>query len=113
MSMAADVFILALFAALLLFKAKRVDAAGDDYFYRLNALRGFFAAEIVIGHVVRYEKCLLYPLGKMMIISVACFFFVSAYGRARSYARKEGYIKTFPRQKILYLVLLAVTACFF
>ncbi len=113
MSMAADVFILALFAALLLFKAKRVDAAGDDYFYRLNALRGFFAAEIVIGHVVRYEKCLLYPLGKMMIISVAFFFFVSAYGLARSYDRKEGYIKTFPRQKILYLVLLAVTAFLF
>ncbi len=114
MNMAADVFILALFALLLLFKAKRKEASdGDDYFFRLNALRGFFAVEIVVGHVVRYEKSLLYPLGKMMIISVAFFFFVSAYGLARSYDRKEGYIKTFPRQKILYLVLLAVTAFLF
>lgn len=51
----------------------------------LNRLRGIFAIEIVIGHVVRDEQTILYPLGKFMICSVAFFFFVSAFGMAVSY----------------------------
>lgn len=75
---------------------------------RLNALRGIFAIEIVIGHVVRYESTLLYPFGKFMIISVAFFFFVSAFSMALSYYRKENYLKNFLLLKVGYLLCIAV-----
>lgn len=79
----------------------------EDYIRRLNAFRGIFALEIVIGHVVRYERSLLYPLGKMMIVSVAFFFFVSAFGMVSSFRRREDYLKGFLVSKVLYLVILA------
>ncbi|MBO5057642.1 MAG: acyltransferase family protein [Lachnospiraceae bacterium] len=80
----------------------------EDYFLRLNSFRGIFALEIVIGHVIRYEATLLYPLGKFMIISVAFFFFVSAFGMVKSFHQKEGYLQGFLTGKVLYLVMLAI-----
>lgn len=84
---------------------KRIDSA-EDYHRRLNSFRGIFALEIVIGHVVRYERTILYPLGKIMIVSVAFFLFVSAFGMVRSYHQKEDYLKGFLVSKILYLIAL-------
>ena len=88
--------IYAIFIFILLFGIKfRPLTKEEDFFFSFNRLRGFFALEIVVGHVVRYESSLLYPIGKFMIISVAFFFFVSAYGMARSYDAKEDYLHGF------------------
>ncbi len=75
----------------------------------LNAFRGILAMEIIVGHVIRDDATLLYPLGKFMICSVAFFFFVSAFGMSLSYKNKKNYLNTaFLIGKPLYLVLLAV-----
>lgn len=80
---------------------------------RLNAMRGLFAVEIVIGHVVRNEQSPVYLIGKFMIISVAFFFFVSAFGMSVSFEKKENYLKHFIKSKCLYLFLIAaVVFCF-
>ncbi|MBQ9867050.1 MAG: hypothetical protein IJM34_08525 [Lachnospiraceae bacterium] len=50
----------------------------------LNGLRGLFALEVIVGHVVRYENSLLFPFGKFMIVSVGFFFYVSGFGLAYS-----------------------------
>lgn len=106
-----DLGILLVFAVFVLWKAKPQQAAADDaYIKRLNLLRGVFAIEIIVGHVVRDNATVLSVLGKMMMISVAYYFFVSAYGLASSFDRKSGYLKSFPKQKLLYLVLLAASA---
>lgn len=75
---------------------------------QLNALRGLFALEIIIGHSIRYEIGILYPLGKFMICSVAFFFFVSAYGMVISFQNKKNYLEvSYLKNKILYLFLIA------
>lgn len=84
---------------------------GEDkkaYLTKLNTLRGIFALEIVVGHVIRFDSTFLYPLGKFMIISVAFFFFVSAFGMACSFERKPNYLDGFLIAKPLYLVCLIV-----
>jgi len=83
-------------------------SGSSEALVRLNNLRGIFALEIVIGHVVRYEHTVLAVLGKFMIISVAFFFFVSAVGLVQSYHKKENYLKGFFIPKAGYLFLLAV-----
>lgn len=71
-----SVMIYVFFAMLLLWGSRPAKVEREeDYFSNFNSLRGLFAIEIVIGHVIRYESGLLYPLGKFMIISVAYFFF--------------------------------------
>lgn len=68
-------FVWALFF-IITFYGIRKSAVKDsgDYLVRLNSMRGIFAMDVAIGHVIRYENTLLYPLGKFMI-SVAFFFF--------------------------------------
>lgn len=98
-----------LFAALALVGIKREKVKTEgDYLRKLNYLRGIFAVEIVIGHVVRYENTILYPLGKFMIISVAFFFFVSAMGLLNSFYSKNGYLRHFVFRKGMYLFVIAV-----
>lgn len=76
-----------------------------------NALRGFFALTILIGHCARYSGGLLYPLGKFMIVAVSFFFFMSGYGLARGYARHPGgYLRHFLLRKGGGLVILAVVS---
>ena len=89
-----SIFILAIFYFIIFYNTKRSPVSGrDDLLKRLNSMRGIFAVEIVIGHVVRYENTILYPLGKFMIISVAFFFFVSAFGMVISFQEKDNYLK--------------------
>lgn len=110
-SMLFQMLVLGLFAATVFWGMERKTAGGkSDFLFRLNGLRGIFAIEIVIGHVVRYEKTILYPFGKMMIISVAFFFFISAFGMAVSFQEKENYLKGFLLQKLSYLLVLALIA---
>lgn len=80
----------------------------DRYFLRLNSLRGIFAFEIVIGHVVRSEDTGLFLFGKFMIISVAFFFFVSGMGLTMSCEKKDNYLKGFLIRKTGYLFAIAV-----
>ncbi|MCX4338486.1 MAG: acyltransferase family protein [Lachnospiraceae bacterium] len=80
----------------------------ESYLQMLNGLRGIFALEIVVGHVVRNERILLYPLGKFMICSVAYFFFVSAFGMAVSFEKKKNYLSyKFLISKPLYLFIIS------
>lgn len=98
----------AIFLLIALFGIQYKYADGkEDLLVRLNSFRGIFALEIVIGHVIRYEATILYPLGKFMIVSVAFFFFVSAFGMVKSYQQKEGYLRGFLVSKVLYLMILA------
>ena len=81
----------------------------EDCLQHLNNLRGFFALEIVIGHVVRHESGLIMLFGKFMICSVAFFFFISAMGLVIPYDKKENYLNyRFILSKPLYLFILAV-----
>lgn len=80
---------------------------------RYNNLRGIFAIQIVVGHVIRYDNTLLYPFGKMMIVSVAFFFFVSSFGMVQSYYKKKNYLKGFLLSKCGYILILASAAYLF
>lgn len=80
---------------------------------RLNNMRGILAVQIVIGHVVRYEKSFLFPLGKFMIISVAFFFFISAWGMVYSLNNKDDYLNLFLRRKVVYILELIIVGFLF
>lgn len=101
-----------LLAALLLVGLRR-RPAGESGFPTgdANALRGFFALIILLGHCARESGGGLLPLGKFMIVAVAFYFFVSGYGLARSYARQPAtYLQGFLWRKVSGLLVLAVTA---
>ncbi len=82
----------------------------DELYHSLNSLRGLFALEIVLGHCVRYEQCILTPLGNFMLLGVGFFFFISGYGLTRSFHIKPGYMDTFIRHRIGKLFLIAIGA---
>lgn len=107
-----DIAIYILFIFILMWKGKVCKCADDkvQVLQNLNALRGVFALEIIVGHVIRYEAGILYPLGKFMICAVAFFFFVSALGLSVSYEEKgKAYLSyKFLLAKPLYLFALAV-----
>ncbi|MCM1217609.1 MAG: acyltransferase family protein [Lachnospiraceae bacterium] len=85
------------------------DLQRETFLQDLNNLRGIFALDIVIGHVIRFERSILYPLGKFMICSVAFFFFVSAFGMAVSFEKKPDYVNCrFIIAKPVYLIILSV-----
>lgn len=104
--------ILSLFALLIFWNCKRQsdrNLSRESYLQNLNNLRGLFALEIVIGHVIRYEQTILYPMEKFMICSVAFFFFVSAFGMTVSYEKKENYLNhNFILSKPIYLLILTI-----
>ena len=61
-------------AFLLLYRLQyRRAESEDEYFQRFNSLRGLFAIEIVIGHVIRYDRTWLFPLGKFMLVYAVHF----------------------------------------
>ena len=102
--------VFAILALILLVGSKKEEMAVNarQKLVCLNNLRGIFALEIVIGHVIRYEKTLLSPLGKFMIISVAFFFFVSGFGMVQSFNTKVNYLNKFLFPKVGYLTVLAL-----
>lgn len=106
------VYCILLFA--IFFSCKR-DATLEQHeiIQRLNNMRGIFAVQIVIGHVVRYEKSFLFPLGKFMIISVAFFFFISAWGMVYSLENKDNYLDSFLRNKVGYILELVAISFLF
>ena len=103
--------ILALFAFLTLWNCEKVkyNLSKESCVQHMNALRGLFALEIVVGHVIRNDRTILYPLGKFMICSVAFFFFVSAYGMVLSSEKKKNYLSYhFILSKPVYLFTLSI-----
>lgn len=80
---------------------------------RLNILRGLFALQVVIGHVVQYETSFIHIWGRFMIISVAFFFFVSGFSLEYSFEQKPNYLKGFFRNKVLYLLCISILAYIF
>lgn len=107
-----SLFILLLLSCLFLWNCKKRNEdtlLRESCLQNLNNLRGLFALEIVMGHVVRYENTILLPLGKFMICSVAFFYFVSAFGMAVSFEKKKDYLNLgFLLSKPVYLFFLAV-----
>lgn len=100
-----------LLAALLLVGLRRrvPDAAHPYPTADCNALRGFFALVILIGHCARESSGLLSLFGKFMIIAVSFYFFMSGYGLARSYARRPAdYLHHFLPRKCGGLLVLAI-----
>lgn len=109
MTYAVSAVVLVLFALTLLIGIKKSNTQGNrELLGRYNVLRGIFAVEIIVGHVIRFESTPLYPLGKVMLISVAFFFFVSGWGMTLSYHSKKDYLNGFLRKKCGYLLMLAV-----
>lgn len=99
---------------ILFFRFKKQAVAGqNDFFLRINSLRGLFALEIILGHCTRYDSTLLTPLGNFMLISVGFFFFVSGFGLMRSYIEKQDYLSSFFSHRILHLIIVAMTALVF
>ncbi len=111
-SLVFSVLILLLFALLMLWncsKRPKSDLSRECCLQNMNALRGLFAFEIVVGHVIRWDKTILYPLGKFMICSVAFFFFVSALGMVISFEKKKDYLSfRFILSKPVYLFALSI-----
>lgn len=106
-----SVIIYMILAFLLIYKLQyRRAESEEEYFQSFNSLRGLFAIEIVIGHVIRYETTWLYPLGKLMLVPVAFFFFVSGWGLCRSFHQKKGYLDHFLAAKCGYLFILSIYA---
>ncbi len=106
-----SVIIYLILAFLLLYRLQyRRAESEEEYFQRFNSLRGLFAIEIVVGHVIRYDSTWLYPLGKFMLVSVAFFFFVSGWGLCRSFHHKRDYLTCFLTAKCGYLLLLSIYA---
>lgn len=107
-----SICILFLFVLLVFWNCKRPsyhNLSRESYLQNLNNLRGLFAMEIVIGHVIRYERTILYPMGKFMICSVAFFFFISAFGMVVSHEKKENYLSlNFILSKPVYLLILSI-----
>ncbi len=89
-----------------------VNRGGVEFFYNMNALRGIFAIEIVLGHAVHYSgNTMLFMLGEFMFIGVSFFFFASAFGMARSYDLKPDYMRGFLIKKCGTLFSIAMV-CF-
>lgn len=81
----------------------------DSKLSKMNMLRGLFALEIVLGHVVRHEAGPIVLLGRFMICSVAFFFFVSGYGMTVSERKKENYLNyRYWINKPLFLIILPI-----
>lgn len=111
-SLVFSICVFLIYACLILFGCKKRSTniiSKKSCLQNLNDLRGLFALEIVLGHVVRWETTILLPFGKFMICSVAFFFFVSAFGMAISYEEKEKYLSyNFLISKPLYLFIITV-----
>lgn len=84
--------------------------SGDECYKRLNTMRGIWALEIIIGHVVRHEDSILFPLGKFMLVGVAFFFFMSGWGLCKSFHEKGNYLDDFLKTRVVYICWLIISA---
>ena len=77
----------------------------------INSLRGLFAVEIVIGHLVKESRYGM-PLDvyeKFLFVSVGYFFFTSGFSMICNLKEKGGsYFAGFFKRKILFLFFIAI-----
>lgn len=83
----------------------------EEIILRLNWLRGLFAILIVIGHCsMEFERELLlfYIIHKFNMVGVCFFFYVSGLSLTYNFYHKQDYLKHFLRNKVLFLLVLAL-----
>lgn len=81
-----------------------------EIIHRLNYLRGLFAILIVIGHCsMAFEKELLlfFVIHKFNMVGVCFFFYVSGLSFTYNFYNKQGYLKHFVRNKIVFFIIIA------
>lgn len=81
-----------------------------EIIHRLNYLRGLFAILIVIGHCsMAFEKELLpfFVIHKFNMVGVCFFFYVSGLSLIYNFYNKQGYLKHFLRNKIVFFIMIA------
>lgn len=81
-----------------------------EIIHRLNCLRGLFAILIVIGHCsMAFEKELLPFLitHKFNMVGVCFFFYISALSLTYNFYNKQGCLKHFVRNKIVFFIMIA------
>lgn len=108
-----DLIIMLLLASIVMVGIKTESVEDkSEILMRLNKLRGVFAIVIVIGHSIQghMEHTYLTVFEKILCVSVAFFFFVSAYGITVRAISKSDYFKGFLVRKIGYILYLAVVA---
>ena len=105
-----DMSILLTLGIMLIVGVKRIESDKEQVLTRLNALRGWIAIVIIVGHVVAdYNNSILsIVLSRTQFILVAFFFFVSSYGLTKSFYKKDYYLSVFFVKKIIYLVILTL-----
>lgn len=111
-----DVVIYALFISIIIFGVKKRENYSESAVLgNLNNLRGIFAVEVLIGHVVQYQSgTLLYPLSLFMMCSVGFFFFISAYSMTYKLNNSKGYLDNFFLvRKVVYLVVVTLLVYLF
>lgn len=81
---------------------------------RMNNLRGVLAFVVMLSHIWGYTGIVyLVPFNKVVTIAVAFFFFLSGYGMMCSFHEKEGYLKGIIKNKVPFLLWMAVIAYVF
>ena len=81
-----------------------------EIIHRLNYLRGLFAILIVMGHCsMAFEKELLpfFIIHKFNMVGVCFFFYISALSITYNFYNKQGYLKHFVRNKIVFFIVIA------
>ena len=90
---------------------------GKDYLSKQSSvcMKGIFCIFVMLAHI-RNKIVILNDTVLGMIftaaggLSVAVFFFLSGYGLVESHQRNEGYIKRFPKDRLLKLYIYYVIA---
>ncbi len=104
------------FLLLLLLSAFGVGKPNTDFLSRdmTTTINGYFLTTVFMTHIIQYLSSDMYnavdwayiytnrALGQLI---VAMFLFYSGYGVMESLKHKEGYIQSFPRKRILTLVI--------
>lgn len=79
-----------------------------EYLSKTNSdcIKGIFAILIILHHILQFHTIpmsayLHYLTSSLGYLSVAVFFFISGYGLEASFLKKEDYLKTFLRHRIL------------
>lgn len=103
-----SIVVLFIFLFICLLGIKKQNGLPNNTLDKFNSIRGIFALNILLGHVVQYENSLAQILSKFMIASVGFFFFVSAFSMSSSFKKNPHYISChFLLRKCGFLLFMA------
>ncbi len=106
-----DMFLTALLPLLMLailFYGNKKDATGKFFFSKdyTTILKGFCCIFIVIGHApIEYKNSIQDALSSFGFVRVTLFFILSGYGISLCADKKNGYMKTFWRNRLASLLI--------